>query len=219
MVFVCTAAFLIIAALDVLHVADKRLSFTYLGLSYYGVIKQHWYWQFLTAPIIHGGLAHLLFNMLALWMLGPQVEENLGKGRYVVLVVISAFSAMIATLVANWGTGTITLGFSGVIYGILVAQAMFYPENRIMVFALFPMKMKHAVFLFAAIELYLTVSPEGGIVSNVSHLFGAAGAFVYLKGRDKLAQSRQIVKLKETQKRARAAVRKAKIERKVPRKL
>ncbi|OPL12618.1 MAG: hypothetical protein AVO38_14850 [delta proteobacterium ML8_D] len=218
-VFLCTGVFLLVTVSDILHVAGKPLIFTFFGLSYYGIITQHWYWQFITAPLLHAGLAHLLFNMLALWMLGPGVEERLGKRGYILLSVISAFAATIASFIANWGTGAIVVGYSGVIYGILVAQAVFFPENRIMLFALFPIKMKYAVLLFAGIELYLTLSPEGGGISHVSHLFGAVGAFCYLMGRQNILKSpRQGARKMEASK-AVAAIRRARIERKVPKRL
>lgn len=218
-VFVCTAIFLLVAMADMLHLVSKRIVFTYLGISYYGVIEQCWYWQFITAPLLHTSIAHLLFNMLALWMLGPNLEEKLGKKGYILLSIISAFPAMMAVLIANWKTGTIVVGYSGVIYGILVAQAIFFPDRRIVIFALFPIKMKYAVLLFAAIEFYLTISPEGTVVSHVSHLFGAAGAFFYLITRKMISNRRQMKHLKKKRTKVLTASRKSRIERTVPKRL
>lgn len=218
-VCICTGLFLLVALADILQIAEKRAVFSYLGLSYYGMVEYHRYYQPFTSVFLHANIAHLLFNMLTVWLLGPSVEEKLGKKGYIGFSIISALCAMIAVLIANWRTGTITVGYSGVIYGILVAQAMFFPENRIAIFAFFPVKMKHAVILFAAIELYLTISPEGGVVSHVSHLFGAVGAFVYLLIQKTFA-TRTLSKIQRKKpSKAVAALRKIRIERDIPKKL
>ena len=88
---------------------------------------------------------------------------------------------MVGFLVFNWGTGRIAVGYSGIIFGILVAQAMYFPNNVIAIFAFFPLKMKYAVFLLGTIELYLTLSPERGGIAHAAHLFGALAAFIYLR--------------------------------------
>lgn len=218
-IFICTTLFLSVSLIEILTIAEKRAVLTYLGLSYYGLVIQHWYWQIITSPLVHSNLVHLLFNMLTLWFLGPSVEERLGKRGYIVLSLISALCAMGAVLITSWETRNITIGYSGIIYGILVAQALFFPDNRIVILALFPMKMKHAVLLFAAIELYLSLSPEGSIVSHVSHLFGAVGAFVYLKMWQSISERVHFALLKNKSLEVRGAIRKAQIKRKVPWKL
>jgi membrane associated rhomboid family serine protease len=179
---VCVALFLGVALLNLLGVVGRQQAVSTMGLSYVGIVQRHWLHQFLTAPLMHGGISHLLFNMLSLWMLGPGIEEKLGRGRYVVFSILCAASSMAGFLLFNWGTGNIVVGYSGVIFGILVAQAVFFPNNVIAIYAFFPLKMKYAVLLFAGVELYLTLSPEqGGGVAHAAHLFGALAAFVYIK--------------------------------------
>lgn len=182
LVGVSTALFLTVTFLDVLHLADRREAISFFGLSWVGITQHYWLHQFLTAPLMHAGVLHLLFNMLALWMLGPEVERILGQTRYIVFSILCATCSMVGFLLLTWGTGSIAVGYSGVIFGIFVAQAIFFPDNVIYLLAIFPMKMKHAVVLLAAIELYLTISPEGGGITHAAHLFGAAAALVYLKG-------------------------------------
>ena len=179
---ICTALFLGVAVLDATGAVTRRDALTFLGLSYVGLFELHWLHQFVTAPLLHAGVAHLLFNMLSLWMLGPSVEKSLGKRNYVVFSALCAGASMGGFLLLNWGTGAVVTGYSGVIFGILVAQALLFPERRIAVFAFFPLKMKHAALLLGAVELYLTVSPESGGVAHAAHLFGAAAALGYLKG-------------------------------------
>ena len=181
MVYICVALFLGITLFDLFGLAHRRAVVSFFGLSYSGLFRNGWLHQFLTAPLLHGGPWHLLFNMLSLWMLGPAVERTLGQRRYIGFSALCAISSMIGFLIFNWGTSHIAIGYSGVIFGILVAQAVFFPNNTIFIY-FFPLKMKHAALILAAVELYLTVSPEGSGIAHAAHLFGGLAAFVYLRG-------------------------------------
>ena len=190
-VWVCVGLFVGVALLDVLRIVDRSTVVSVLGLSYVGVCQRFLLLQFLTAPLMHGSVAHLLFNMLALWMLGPGVEQSLGRKNYIIFSLLCAFASMAGSLLLNWGTGQITIGYSGVIFGIFVAQALFFPDTRILMFYFFPLKMKYAVLILGAVELYLAVSPEGGGIAHAAHLFGALAAFGYLKFWRRLATGRE----------------------------
>ena len=203
-VAVCVAAFVVIALLDRAGVVSREHVVQFFGLSYVGVVQRLWIHQLLTAPLIHGGVAHLLFNMLALWMLGPGVETAIGRRRYIFFSILCAVSSMVGFLVFNWGTGRIAVGYSGIIVGILVAQAMYFPNNVIAIFAFFPLKMKYAVLLLGTIELYLTLSPEGGGIAHAAHLFGALAAFIYLRMLRRQKSSRNANAVSGTRFRARS---------------
>jgi len=180
-IVLCTSVFICIGILDILNIIDKQTTIAILGLSRFGIFHQIRLYQFLTAPLVHLNIFHLLFNMLALWMLGPEIEKALGRRQYIVFSFLCATSSMIGFLLLNWGTGNIVLGYSGVIFGILVAQAILRPNNVIHFFAFFPLKMKYAVLILGVIELYLTVSPDSGGVAHAAHLFGALAALIYLR--------------------------------------
>ncbi len=180
-VWVCVALFVGVTALDVLGLVARRELVSVLGLSYAGLVQRKFLFEPLTAPLVHANIAHLLFNMLSLWMLGPEVENRLGRARYILFSVLCAAAGMAGFLVCKWHSAQVVVGYSGVIFGILVAQAMFFPNNIIAIFAFFPIKMKYAVLLLGAAELYLTISPEGGGVAHAAHLAGAVVAFLYLR--------------------------------------
>lgn len=90
-------------------------------------------WRFLTTAFLHGSLMHLAFNMLALWMVGGQLEQVLGRWRYLTVLVLSALggSTMIYVLASpgadSWTTWTV--GASGAVFGLfatlLVVQRRF----------------------------------------------------------------------------------------------
>jgi membrane associated rhomboid family serine protease len=181
-VVVCVLLFLGVTIVDVLNIYTRQKAVFLLGLSFTGVYRNHWYHQFVTAPFLHGSIQNLLFNMLTLWMLGPSVEDALGRRRYLFISFLCAGCAMVAFFFFNWGGRSVLLGYSGVIFGLLVAQAVFFPDHVISIFAFFPLRMKHAVMLLGAVELYLVISQEGGKMAHSVHLVGAVVAFFYLKG-------------------------------------
>ena len=76
-------------------------------------------WRMLTAVFAHGGFIHLALNMLALWMLGQQLEPLLGRGRFLALYLISGLGGSVA--VAVIAPGTSTVGASGAIFGLMAA--------------------------------------------------------------------------------------------------
>ena len=183
-IWCCLGLFLLVGLLDLSGVVPRGTSIQFLGLSWVGLFRRLWVHQLVTAPLLHANVIHLAFNMLALWMLGPAVERTLQPRRYVVFSLLCGLASMLGFVLLNWGSGSIVLGYSGVIFGIFVAQAHFFPNNRLIIFYFFPMKMKHAVLVLGAMELYLVVSGEGGGVAHAAHLLGGLAGFVYLRCRD-----------------------------------
>ncbi len=84
-----------------------------------GVIDGAW-WQLITNSFTHVQIWHIGFNMLALWILGPQLEMVVGRARFLALYLISAFSG---TALVFWASSEYqaTLGASGAIFGLLGA--------------------------------------------------------------------------------------------------
>lgn len=76
-------------------------------------------WRLLTAMFVHGGFFHLALNMLALWMLGQNLEPLLGRARFIALYLISGLGGSVA--VAVIAPGTSTVGASGAIFGLMAA--------------------------------------------------------------------------------------------------
>lgn len=76
-------------------------------------------WRLLTAVFVHGGFIHLALNMLALWMLGQNLEPMLGRARYLALYVISGLGGSVAVAILD--PGGLTVGASGAIFGLMAA--------------------------------------------------------------------------------------------------
>ncbi|MGO9010180.1 MAG: rhomboid family intramembrane serine protease [Bryobacteraceae bacterium] len=156
-----------------------------MALSAEAAVRDLFVWQLVTYMFLHAGITHVLFNMLTLWMFGLQLERDWGTRRFLKYYFYCGIAAGICVLVINillgyWGT--ITLGASGAIFGVLVAFGVMYPNQTVLMYFLFPIKAKYLVMIFVGIELLLTFGPNTG-VSTIAHLGGAAFGFVYLKGR------------------------------------
>ncbi len=159
----------------------------WLALSAQGAIKSLMVWQIFTYLFLHGGIGHILFNMLALWMFGATIEQDWGMRRFLRYYFYCGLAAGLCVLAVNAATGdwfTPTIGASGAILGVMVAFGVLYPEQPVLLMFLFPIKAKYLVMIFAAIELLVLLkSGTGTGVSTVAHVGGMAFGYLYLKRR------------------------------------
>jgi membrane associated rhomboid family serine protease len=92
----------------------------------------------ITSMFLHGGLAHLLGNMLFLWIFGDNIEDALGHVRYLIFYLVCGVLAGLAHIAATYAFGADTLvpclGASGAISGVLGGYALLFPYNRVTVF-------------------------------------------------------------------------------------
>jgi membrane associated rhomboid family serine protease len=141
-------------------------------------------WQLVTYAFMHGSLLHLGFNMLALYMFGGAIERVFGERRYVTYYFVCVVSAAITQLIVAAISGSIypTVGASGGVFGLLLAFAIYFPHNRVMLlFPPIPMPARVFVFLYAALELYLGVTGTQEGVAHFAHLGGMAGGYAMLR--------------------------------------
>jgi len=144
-------------------------------------------WQLVTYAFLHASLAHIFFNMFALFMFGPQLERFWGAGRFLVYYfasVLAAGGAQLATTALS-GINESTIGASGGVFGLLLAFALYFPRQRIMLL-LPPIPMPAWVFvtLYGIIELTLGVTGTEAGVAHFAHLGGMlGGALVILYWR------------------------------------
>ena len=146
-------------------------------------------WQPMTYMFLHGGLFHLLFNMLTLWMIGVELERRWGTlyfSRFYFICGLGAAVAMVSIAMLPGRIGEIfinslVIGASGAIFGLLVAFALYYPDRQFLFLMLFPLPAKYFVLLLGAIGLYSSIFQAGNIAHG-AHLGGAFTGYLYLKG-------------------------------------
>ena len=140
-------------------------------------------WQMVSYAFLHGGIGHLFFNMLGLWMFGSELERLWGQRRYWHFLLAGVLTAAMAQLIITWFTGSRvpTVGASGALYALLLAFGMLFPNRVIMpLFPPIPMKARTFVIVFGALELLLGLMDAGG-VAHFAHLGGMVGGFLMIR--------------------------------------
>lgn len=135
-------------------------------------------WTVVTYMFLHGGLWHLVFNMLALWSLGPQVELRLGGRRFLGLYLTAGVVAAVASVMTPRSA---VVGASGAVLGVVMAFAMFWPRAQLLLMGIIPMEARWLLVLFTGASLYFGYSGVLGGIAHFAHLGGILGGFLYLK--------------------------------------
>jgi membrane associated rhomboid family serine protease len=129
------------------------------------LVDQGDWWRLITAAFLHYGPIHLAFNMLALWWFGSAVEQVLGRGRFLLLYVVSGLAGSAGALLAS--PNALTVGASGAIFGIMGA-ALVLEQQRIYVFG------GGALSLIALNLVFTFAVPGVSIGGHIGGLIGGA---------------------------------------------
>lgn len=144
-------------------------------------------WQVVTYSFLHGSLTHIFFNMFALYMFGGEIERLFGSRDYLNLYFVSVITAAITQLAFSAVAGGApypTVGASGGVFGLLLAYAMYFPNQTVvLLIPPIPMPARVFVFLYGAVELTLGVTGTQAGVAHFAHLGGMLGAWVLIQHR------------------------------------
>jgi len=159
-----------------------------LGLHPMWVLRSFWVWQLATYMFLHGGIFHILFNMLALWMFGAELERIWGTRRFLKFYFVTGIGAGVLTVLVSLLPFGFTqqllrvniIGASGAIYGLLLAYALYFPDRPILL-VIFPVPAKIAVTILGLIAFYSSLSESGG-VANATHVGGLLVGYLFLRG-------------------------------------
>ena len=158
-----------------------------LGLSPQAVFTEFALWQPFTYMFLHStsSFGHILFNMLALWMIGTDLERTWGTRFFVKYYLITGIGAAATSLLLSVFSDafyySITVGASGAIYGLLLAFAMYFPHRTLILF-IFPVPARIAVTILGAIAFLSSFGGPGGGIAHSAHLGGLVAGYLYLKG-------------------------------------
>jgi membrane associated rhomboid family serine protease len=174
--------------LFVLQLAMPRITWSF-GLMPAAVIGQFQVWQVVTYMFLHAGIFHILFNMLALWMFGTELERIWGTRYFLKFYFVTGIGAAVLTIlfsllplgIAQNLQHSIVIGASGAIYGLLLAYGLYFPNRPIYMYLVFPIPARYFVLLMGALAFYSSMSESNG-VANATHLGGLLVGYVYLKG-------------------------------------
>jgi membrane associated rhomboid family serine protease len=141
-------------------------------------------WQLLTYGFLHGGLTHLLLNMLAVYMFGSDLERVWGSNRYLLYYLACVVAAGIAQLFVAAISGSIypTVGASGGLFGLLLAFAMYFPRRTIvLLIPPIPLPAWLFVTLYGLLELFLGITGTQAGVAHFAHLGGMLGGYLLIR--------------------------------------
>ena len=125
---------------------------------------------------LHGNFNHLLFNMYALLIFGPFLEQRIGSKKF---LIIYMFSGIIAALGHSIFDTHPALGASGAIMGMLGALIIIMPNLRLLFFFVIPMSLRTAGIVWILIDIIGAISPISTGIANLAHLFGMGTGILY----------------------------------------
>lgn len=136
-------------------------------------------WTVITYMFLHGGFAHILFNMLALFFFGPRLELEIGGRHFLSLYFISGI--MGAALSFVFTPYTPIIGASGAIFGVLLGYAHFWPKDQILIWGILPIEARWFVIIMTALSLFSGFTGYEGDVAHFAHLGGFLGGWIYVR--------------------------------------
>ena len=160
-----------------------------LGLQPAEVVGSGHVWQLATYMFLHSGVFHIVFNMLALWMFGAELERRWGTRYFLKFYFVTGIGAGILTVLfsmlpfgfASQLYRSNIIGASGAVYGLLLAYALNFPDRPIYMYFVFPIPAKYFVLIMGLLAFYSSVAEQSGI-ANATHLGGLLVAYLFLRG-------------------------------------
>jgi rhomboid protease GluP len=137
------------------------------------LIREGQLWRLLTPALIHGSLAHIGFNMYALFSFGTSLEQYFGRGRFITLYVLGAFAGNVMSFLFS---NSLSLGASTAIFGLIGAEAVFLYQNRKLLAGRFRSAIGNVLFIIA-VNLFLVGSLPG--IDNWGHIGGLLGGLMF----------------------------------------
>ncbi|MDR0295253.1 MAG: rhomboid family intramembrane serine protease [Prevotellaceae bacterium] len=152
-------------------------------------------YQYITYMFMHGGFAHIFFNMYALFLFGSVLERVWGGKKFFIFYMITGLGAAAFFTFVNWllTTGytpaeyidllrTPTVGASGAVFGLLLGYGMLFPNSVLqLIFPPIAIKAKWLVIIYGGLELVLGFGFPGSKIAHFAHLGGMLFGFILIK--------------------------------------
>jgi membrane associated rhomboid family serine protease len=172
------------------HLLDSNFIDLYFGLVPIRVTQERMLWQFVTYMFLHGGVFHIFFNMLTLFMFGNELERHWGTGRFLRYYFITGIGAGICSWLVAMHSWAVIIGASGAIYGLLLAYGLMFPNRIVYLNFLLPLKVKWLVLIMGAMAFLSSIGGSEPGVSSIAHLSGMLVGYLYLKGNNWIGKYR-----------------------------
>jgi membrane associated rhomboid family serine protease len=137
--------------------------------------------QLITYQFLHGGIIHLLFNMLALISFGDYVENHFGRNKFILFYLLSGLgAAFLHMFMIN--SSIPMVGSSGAIFGVMIVFAILNPDKKLYLFGIIGFKSKYLVSTIFAIEVMLGFFSKSDVIGHFAHVGGALTGFLLYLG-------------------------------------
>ena len=136
-------------------------------------------WTVVTYTLIHGGLGHIFFNMLALFFFGPRLEARLGSSRFLILYALAG--AVGALLSMAFAPRVSVIGASGSVFGVMLGFARYWPRDQILIWGIFPVEARWLVAGMTVLALLGGFGQTADGIAHFAHLGGFVGGWLALK--------------------------------------
>jgi membrane associated rhomboid family serine protease len=166
------------------HLLGSNFLDLYFGLVPIRLTHEGMIWQLVTYMFLHGGVFHLFFNMLTLFMFGNELERYWGTRRFLTYYFITGIGAGICSWLVAMNSWAVIIGASGAIYGLLLAYGITYPNRIVYLNFLLPLKVKWLVLIMGAAAFLSSIDGSESGVASIAHLGGMVVGYLYLKGKD-----------------------------------
>ena len=176
---------IIMGAMFILQEFVSRMIVVFLGLIPGLVWYKYFLWQLGTYIFLHGDIPHILFNLLALWMFGGELESSWGSKKFLFYFFFCGIGAGMVTVICTvlftpQYQSIPIIGASGAIYGLLLAFGWLFPSRQIYIYFLFPIPAKYFVIIFGLLEFVYFSRGGGGGISHLTHLGGLVFGLFYM---------------------------------------
>ncbi len=146
----------------------------------YRTIRNNTWYELITSGFLHGGLTHLLFNMITLLFFGPVIEQTIGQEHFVILYFTGLLASSVPSLIKHKDNPEYaTIGASGAVESVLFAFIIIYPFESIYLF-LIPIGIPAILFGFLFIGYSIWASKKEGKINHEAHIAGAAWGIIYM---------------------------------------
>jgi membrane associated rhomboid family serine protease len=140
-------------------------------------------WTIVTYMFLHGGIMHIVFNMIALYFFGPRVEGRIGSRNFAILYFVSGLTGALVSVM--FAPRAALIGASAGVFGVMLAFAFFWPEERIHIWGVIPVPARMLVIISTLMAFWFGFGGVQRGVAHFAHLGGYAGAYLYLKWLDR----------------------------------
>lgn len=187
-IYLCVGLYLFLLVASTVSPSVIDFFYHLLGASVGETILKGRIWQLVTYAFVHAGFGHLFFNLLGLYFFGQRLEFRWGSEQFAKFCVIVGAGAVLTHLIVTGllhlaygsSTGAVIVGISGVVYGVMLACALYYPDDIVYFQFFIPIKLKYLVAIMAVLT-FISAGGRSGNIAHLTHLGGLLVAFLYVK--------------------------------------